>query len=262
MRTCARAPAARRLHAHEPVQVVSTVRAPVRPAAVQRAQHPVLVAGERSHLHHISIPVRVPPQPAPQSQSQTELPARHGALRNPSHPSRIWSRLMLDPSSSSIPFRRPAGASPVTTYKSRFTQLVNFTRSIDIWTDDRDAVPIGASRRTLGAASGPRGRRGRGIAGERPRGLTAGGVLRGARTDRGRAGPVPARRACAAGRRVRPEGIEPSACGLKDRTRDAGPHRFGPIRWPKHGFAVRCMVGLVPKAVPTADAVPTWYPRR
>ena len=44
VRAPARAPAALRLHPHQPVQVVATVRTPVRPATVHRADHPVLVA--------------------------------------------------------------------------------------------------------------------------------------------------------------------------------------------------------------------------
>lgn len=36
-------------HAHEPVQVVPAVRSPVRPASVQRAEHPLLLANEQSH---------------------------------------------------------------------------------------------------------------------------------------------------------------------------------------------------------------------
>jgi hypothetical protein len=58
VRARAGTPASLGLHPHEPVQVVPAVRAPVRPAAVERAEHPVLLTSERSHPHIPSIPAR------------------------------------------------------------------------------------------------------------------------------------------------------------------------------------------------------------
>jgi hypothetical protein len=95
---------------------------------------------------------------------------------------------------------------PSETYKSGFTQLVNFSRSVDTWTDDLDVEPIGAhiavkakGARTSGggapAADHALGHRGEGSGGVGP--PSCGGTT------------------------VRPEGIEPSACGLKDRSRRA-----------------------------------------
>ncbi len=43
------APAAVRPHPHQPVQIMTAVRAPIRPAAVQGANHPLLVANEWPH---------------------------------------------------------------------------------------------------------------------------------------------------------------------------------------------------------------------
>ena len=176
VRTSAGAPLAVRLNAHQPVQVVTTMRAPVRPTAVQRAEHALLVAWEDPHLHVRSLPLR----------------AR--------------SRVVLDPivPIPSIDLREP----PRTTYKSGFTQVVNFSRVTYIWPDDR-----------AGASCTFRSMR-RARTGRRPERQGACRLAAGA----------PGRM------RVRPAGIEPAACGLKDRQTPAGSRRLGPARWPQHGF--------------------------
>lgn len=60
---------------------------------------------------------------------------------------------------------------------------------------------------------------------------------------------------------VRPAGIEPAACGSKDRRRMAEAPRFERVSGPEHGFLAGDSAGLVPKAVPTEEggthAVPT-----
>jgi hypothetical protein len=58
------APAA---HAHQPVQVVTAVRAPIRPAAVQRAEHPLLLAVGQSHGY-------LPPRPVSTRRPRPQMP--------------------------------------------------------------------------------------------------------------------------------------------------------------------------------------------
>jgi hypothetical protein len=57
------APASARANAHQPVQVVTAVRATIRPAAVQRAEHPLLLTVGQSHGYLPPLPVstRSPP---------------------------------------------------------------------------------------------------------------------------------------------------------------------------------------------------------
>ena len=63
-----RAPVPARPHAHQPVQVVATVRATVRPAAVQRAEHPLLLASEQSHpLSRFRSRILLDPKPLVQA---------------------------------------------------------------------------------------------------------------------------------------------------------------------------------------------------
>jgi hypothetical protein len=59
VRAAGRAPAPARAHLHEPVEIVTAVRAAVRPPAVQRAEHPPLLTSKQSHL---SLP---PPRSSP-----------------------------------------------------------------------------------------------------------------------------------------------------------------------------------------------------
>jgi hypothetical protein len=56
---CARAPAVLCLHTHEPMQVVAAVGAAIRPAAVQRPEHPLLMAGKHPHPH-LAVPLPIP----------------------------------------------------------------------------------------------------------------------------------------------------------------------------------------------------------
>jgi hypothetical protein len=60
------APAPARANAHQPVQVVTAVRATIRPAAVQRAEHPLLLTVGQSHGYLPPLPVstRSPPRQA------------------------------------------------------------------------------------------------------------------------------------------------------------------------------------------------------
>ncbi len=73
------APAAVRLHAHQPVEVVAAVGAAVGPAAVQRSQHPLLVADGHPHARplcgHASCSTSSHPQALPSSLQLT--PRRH-----------------------------------------------------------------------------------------------------------------------------------------------------------------------------------------
>lgn len=89
------------LNPHQPVVVVTTVRTPVWPAAMQRPEHPLLVADRQSHLH----------------------------LRRP--PAR-WSRMLLDLKSLICTLHLSCFPVPVATYKSGFTQNVNLNRLSDI----------------------------------------------------------------------------------------------------------------------------------
>jgi hypothetical protein len=59
---CAPAPA--RAHLHEPMKIVTAMRATVRPAAVQRPEHPPLLTSEQSHLSSpTSLLIPTPPIP-------------------------------------------------------------------------------------------------------------------------------------------------------------------------------------------------------
>jgi hypothetical protein len=78
-------------------------------------------------------PFALPAQPMSPSRRRRRGTARP-AMRRLLHPCGLAS--CLTPTSSS-PFHRSTGASPPPTYKSGFTQDVNFSRAIDIWTDDR-----------------------------------------------------------------------------------------------------------------------------
>jgi hypothetical protein len=50
-----RAPAPSGSYAHEPVQVVAGMRAPVRPAGMERTHHQLALAGESSHVSPTSV---------------------------------------------------------------------------------------------------------------------------------------------------------------------------------------------------------------
>jgi hypothetical protein len=192
MGTPGRAPPPARAHAHEPMQIVATVRATVWPASVECAEHPLLLASEDSHLC------------VPQSRSRILLD------RSP------WSR----PCPSFQPHYHPAlrppnGRNPSSaqTYKSRFTQKVNLNS---------------AGGRACKKSTNPdRTGEGRRWATTRPDSATPSlkscsalhppGELRDRSGDPGRAGDMHRRGAGTESRKVRPAGIEPAACGLKDR---------------------------------------------
>ncbi len=107
VRARAGAPATLRLHPHQPVQVVPTVRAPVRPAAVQRAEHPVLVANEQPHLHQTS-------------------------------PFRVRSRIVLDPKPIFQSLPLPGGSdSRLGHINHVLRSMSTYIRSIDIQPDGR-----------------------------------------------------------------------------------------------------------------------------
>jgi hypothetical protein len=129
-------PAPVRLHAHQPVQVVTAMGAAVGPAAMERAEHSLLLANEQSHL---------PMTCSPFSRSRVLLD-----LRTMTRP--FYRFLTLVPHDS-ISYRMVASPLP-RTYKSRFTQNVNFRPS---------GVSCGVSTSSHGAAIARLGRR-RGVA--------------------------------------------------------------------------------------------------
>ena len=55
MRSGTRAHTGHLAYTHEPVKVVATMRAAIRPTAVQRAKHPLLVTVEHPHLPPPSV---------------------------------------------------------------------------------------------------------------------------------------------------------------------------------------------------------------
>jgi len=121
-----------RLHAHEPMQVVAAVGAAVRPAAVQRAQHPLLMAGEHPHPH-LAVPLPIPAWRSPTGsppcniswpqwpkelikfclydtavRRRLKVAGREGFVHDLLTPLLPWSRVLLDPkpiSGPSIAFR-------------------------------------------------------------------------------------------------------------------------------------------------------------
>ncbi len=171
MTATVRAPASTRLHAHEPVQVVAAVRAPVRPASMQRAEHALLVAHEHPQLHAI---LREPPcRSCARSRIVLDLNPMVRSL-----PIALWDLIR------SLPLPPWREDSPPRTYKSGFTWNVNQPSRPGA---QASATPARAGRGNSACRHGRRS---------------------------WRAG---ARRSATADREVRPAGIEPAACGLKDR---------------------------------------------
>lgn len=154
------------------------VRAAVRPAAVQRSEHSMLVAHEQSHLHPISISIPLPAPHPPADIDPFEAPTPiwpkdvvEFCLKDPAVRTTLMARQCADPPrlpcarsrilldlkkpiyqalpSFSVSHRDPAARSPDRrkrfppgTYKSGFTQNVNLTRSDDMQTDGvRHAMP-------------------------------------------------------------------------------------------------------------------------
>lgn len=144
---------------HEPVQIVSAMRATVWPATVQRAKHPLLLADEQSHQRLPSPELRVPADLRPI--------AGPSSFSNP-HSTRFRMGGRIVPSAG--------------TYKSCFTQNVNFHEDppSGVSRHSRRSPPAGPADRPQrcsprrsdcerdGGESAPGGNRTRGLRLERP----------------------------------------------------------------------------------------------
>jgi hypothetical protein len=88
MNTSAQAPAPARLQAGQPVELVAAVRAAQRPPDVERSEHPLLLAGERSHLYplyrpRILLDLKAPATGPPSPSLSPPAPVRMGGSRTP-----------------------------------------------------------------------------------------------------------------------------------------------------------------------------------